>query len=463
MRFIRLISALAASGVLLAACATPEAITPTPLPLASNYVNESLAQAGAVPDMANWWQRFNDPVLNQLVDAAQSGNLELKLAVSRIDAARAIRLGASSAGLPQVDLSASAGRRRQSDSQASSGIANVNNNFEGGLGASWEVDLFGRIRQNVAAAEADVLSATEMASAVRLAITSEVVRTYLTVRSLEHRLSLVGDNARSQTETARLTRQLFDAGAIPVADVDRADAQAEATLAELPVLELERQNALHRLSILAASRPQDVYAQMDALAAMPHWTAPSGVGTPADLLRQRPDVKSAEAAVVAAYARVGVARAELLPHLQLAGFIGAAADGLSGAGLARSLAWAFGAGATAPIFDGGRRRSNVLLRQAEAEQALQRYRSTVLMAVNDVEGAIAATARNRDRVVHLRKSAISARAAYEQINQSWRAGESAFIDTLQVQRSLLEAENALSIAEVQQLHSEVSLVTALGQ
>ncbi|PLP96442.1 efflux transporter outer membrane subunit [Cupriavidus pauculus] len=463
MKFLRLISALAAGGVLLAACATPERVTPTTLPLADNYVNESLAQAGAVPELANWWESFNDPVMNQLVDTAQSSNLDLKMAVSRIDTARAIRLGASSAGLPQVDLSASAGRQRQTASQASSGVANVNNNFEVGLGASWEVDLFGRIRQNVAAADAEVLSSSEMANAVRLAITGEVVQTYLSARSLEHRLSLVGENARSQAETARLTKQLFDAGAVPIADVDRAQAQAQATLAVLPVLELERQNALHRLSILTASSPQDVYTQMDALAAMPHWIAPEGVGTPADLLRQRPDVRAAEAAAVAAYARVGVARAELLPHLQLAGFIGAAADGLSGAGLARSLAWAFGAGATAPVFDGGRRRSNVLLRQAEAEQALLRYRSTVLVAVNEVEGAIVATARNRDRVARLRKSAASARSAYEQINQSWRAGESAFIDTLQVQRSLLEAEDALSIAEVQELRSQVSLVTALGR
>lgn len=458
-----LVAALTAGAMLLAACATPQPVAPTPLPLATGYANASLAAAGEVPDLSNWWQRFGDPVLDELVASALDGNTDLKSAIARIDAARALRAGTASQGLPQLGLGASAGRQRLSASQSASGNPDTGNVFGAGLGASWEVDLFGRIRQDVAAADAELRSASDAAQAVRVAVTGEVVQTYLGARNLEHRLQLVSANARSQAETETLTRRMFDAGAVPIADVDRARAQSEATHAQLPLLELERQNALHRLSILVAATPQDIYARMEPLAARPQWTPPAGIGTPADLLRLRPDVKAAESVVVAAYARVGVARAELLPHLRLAGAIGVAADAVSGATLARSLAWMFGADAALPLFDGGRRRSTVRLREAEAEQALQRYRTTVLRAVTEVEGAVAASARNRDRVARLEQAASSARAAYDQINRSWRAGESAFIDTLQAQRTLLEAEEELSIAQAAALRSQVGVVTALGQ
>jgi outer membrane protein TolC len=257
---------------------------------------------------------------------------------------------------------------------------------------------------------------------------------------------------------------MFEAGVVPAADVDRAAAQTETTLADLSALELQRQTAIHRLSILAASTPQDIYAQLDPPAPMPAWTPPvSGVGTPADLLRRRPDVRAAEARVVAAYARIGVAEADLKPRLQLVGMIGAAIDSFSGVTLARSLAWVAGASATAPIFDGGQRRSVVALRRAEAEQALDAYRASVLNAVSEVETSMAATDRDHRRAQSLERATSSARSAYEQINHSWRSGESAFIDTLDVQRSLLKAEDAMVQAQTETLRSEVRLVSALGQ
>lgn len=463
MKAIRLIPALLATAALLTACASPQLTTPTPLPLSDDYANASLTSSASIPDLANWWQGFKDPVLDKLVMSALAENLDLKTAVSRIDAARALRAGAAAQGLPDIGLTLDAGRQRQSAAQAPLGFPSTANTFGAGLDAAWEIDIFGRIRQGVVAADADVRSAQESAQAVRIAVTAEVVQTYLAARSLEYRLALVSENARNQTETEKLTRLMFEAGALPLADVDRAQAQAQTTLAQLPLLELERQNALHRLSILVAATPKDVYEQMEPLSARPRWTPPAGIGTPADLLRRRPDVRAAEARVVAAYARVGVAEADLLPHLQLVGAIGGVVDGFSGATLARSIAWMLGAGAGAPIFDGGRRRSVVMLRRAEAEQALFAYRAVVLRAVAEVESAVAASARNRDRVARLESAASSARSAYEQINRAWRAGETPFIDTLQVQRAQLEAEDALSIAQTTEQQSQVSVITALGQ
>ncbi|BCZ85609.1 multidrug efflux outer membrane protein OprN (plasmid) [Paraburkholderia terrae] len=464
MKYVRLVAALAAASVLTACTTTPLA-TVAPPPLAATYANEDLAKHGPVSDLGAWWQGFHDPILDRLVDTAIANNLNLKAAVARIDAARALRIGTASQWFPSLDLNADASRQRMSASQAfPTDTPTTGNAFGFNASLAWEIDIFGRIRQGVSAADADVTSAQNDALAVRIATIDETVQTYVTVRGLEQRIALVEANALSQRSTEQSTQRMFDAGVLPVADVDRATAQTETTLAELPALELERQTAIHRLSIITASTPQDIYARLDPPAPAPVWTPPAlGIGTPADLLRRRPDVRAAEARVVAAYARIGVAEADLKPHLQLIGVIGAAIDGFSGATFARSLAWMAGASASAPLFDGGRRRSVVALRRAEADQAVAAYRATVLTAVNDVETSIAATARNRSRTESLERATSSARGAYTQINRSWRSGESAFIDTLEVQRSLLAVEDSLAQARTDELRSQVRLMSALGQ
>ncbi|PCE24743.1 efflux transporter outer membrane subunit [Burkholderia ubonensis] len=464
MKFIRLVAALSAAAVLTACTSAPVANV-SPPPLAATYANGDLAPGGPLPDLGAWWHGFHDPILDRLVDTALTNNLDLKAAVARIDAARAVRVGAASQWLPSLDLNADAGRQRLSASQAfPTNTPTTGNAFGLNASLSWEVDIFGRIRQGVSAADADIVSAQNDAQAVRIATIDETVRTYVTVRGLEQRIALVEANALSQRGTEQSTRRMFEAGVVPVADVDRATAQTETTLAELPALQLQRQTAIHRLSIITASTPQDAYARLDPPAPAPVWTSPaSGIGTPADLLRRRPDVRAAEARVVAAYARIGVAEADLKPHLQLIGIIGAAVDGFSGATFARSLAWLAGASAGAPLFDGGRRRSVVALRRAQADQAVDAYRATVLAAVNDVETSVAATARNRSRVASLERAVSSARGAYTQINRSWRSGESAFIDTLEVQRSLLAVEDSLAQAQTDEQLSQVGLMSALGQ
>ncbi|PXX33856.1 MULTISPECIES: efflux transporter outer membrane subunit [Burkholderia] len=464
MKFIRLVAVLSAAAVLTACTSAPVADV-TPPPLASTYANADLSAGGPAADTVAWWHGFHDPILDRLVDMALANNLDLKVAVARIDAARAVRIGAASQWLPSLDLNASAGRQRQSASQAfPTDTPTIGNAFDLNASLAWDIDIFGRIRQGVSAADADIASAQNDAAAVRIATIDETVRTYVTVRGLEQRLALVEANALSQRSTEESTRRLFDAGVVPIADVDRAAAQTETTLAELPSLQLQRQAAIHRLSIISASTVQDTYAQLDPPAPWPTWSAPApGIGTPADLLRRRPDVRAAEARVVAAYARIGVAEADLKPHLQLIGVIGAAIDGFSGATLARSLAWMAGAGASAPLFDGGRRRSVVALRRAEADQAVAAYRTAVLTAVSDVETSVAATARNHGRTERLERAVANARGAYTQINRSWRSGESAFIDTLEVQRSLLTAEDALAQARTDEMLSKVRLMSALGQ
>ncbi|MBN3836054.1 TolC family protein, partial [Burkholderia sp. Ac-20344] len=293
MKFVRLVAALSAAAVLTACTSAPVAHV-TPPPLASTYANADLVAGGPAADTGAWWRSFHDPILDRLVDTALANNLDLKAAVARIDAARAVRIGTASQWFPSLDLNASAGRQRMSASQAfPTDTPTTGNAFDLNASLAWEIDVFGRIRQGVSAADADIASAQSDAAAVRIATIDETVRTYVTVRGLEQRLALVEANALSQRSTEESTRRLFDAGVVPIADVDRAAAQTETTLAELPALQLQRQAAIHRLSIITASTPQDIYAQLDPPAPGPVWTAAApGIGTPADLLRRRPDVRA---------------------------------------------------------------------------------------------------------------------------------------------------------------------------
>lgn len=307
-----------------------------------------------------------------------------------------------------------------------------------------------------------MVASEEQARAVRVALVGDVVQAYAQARGLEQRLAIVRQSAQSQAETSQLSEQLYAAGSSPQADVLRARAQADSTAARVPALQLEWQRAVHRLSVLLAMPSAELYGQMQQSPVSVREVAVQDAGTPADLLRQRPDVKAAEARVIAAYARVGVAKAELMPRLSLSAAIGSLINGMSAANLASSTFWLAGVNASAPLFDGGRRKAQVALRDAEAREALLAYRRTVLVAVAQVESALAAAQRNAERQVLLARSAEQAGSALEQIRRSWQAGEAPLLDVLEAQRSQLSAQSALAMVRTAQWQNQALLVSALG-
>ncbi|MNY10860.1 Toluene efflux pump outer membrane protein TtgI precursor [compost metagenome] len=214
--------------------------------------------------------------------------------------------------------------------------------------------------------------------------------------------------------------------------------------------------------MLLAQPTETLYQQFKESPAKISTVSLLDAGTPADLLRRRPDIRAGEARLIAAYARVGVAKADLLPRLSLSAALGSLIDGVSAANLASSTFWLAGLNASVPVFDGGRRRNVVDLRDAEARQALLRYRRTVLTAVAEVESALAAAQRNAERQTFLASAASQASSAAEQIQRAWRAGETPFLDVLQAQRVQLTAQNALSQVKTAQWQNQAALVNALG-
>ncbi|WP_447890297.1 efflux transporter outer membrane subunit [Pseudomonas hormoni] len=453
------LSGLALGAALLSACASP-VMPPTSEVPVDSFVNAQTARPVGVTD--NWWKLYQDPLLDRLVERAQGQNLDLQIALARIDAGRALRNITAASGSPQVDLGASVARQRISADQAGFTDSLITEPTSLGMSAAWEVDLFGRIREGVRAADADLDATEEEARGVRVALIAEVVQAYAEARGLEERLAIVKQSAASQAETLQLTEQLYAAGDTPEADVLRARSQSDSTAAQVPALQLSWQRSLHRLSVLLAQPTETLYQQFKDSPAQVSTVLLLDAGTPADLLRRRPDIRAAEARLIAAYARVGVAKADLLPRLSLSAALGSLIDGVSAANLASSTFWLAGLNASVPVLDGGRRRNVVDLRDAEARQALLAYRRTVLTAVSEVESALAAGQRNAERQTFLASAASQASSAAAQIQRAWQAGETPFLDVLQAQRVQLAAQNALSQIKTAQWQNQATLVNALG-
>lgn len=451
--------ALVLGAVLLSACSSPVLPPTSALPV-ERFVNAQTAQPVGVPDQ--WWTLYQDPLLNRLVARTLAENLDLQIALARIDAGRALRNIAVASGSPQVDLGASVARQRISADQAGFTDPLITQPTSVGLGVAWEVDLFGRIREGVRAADADFHAYEEDAQGVRVALITEVVQAYAEARGLEERLAIVKQSAASQAETLQLTEQLYAAGDSPEADLLRARSQSDSTAAQVPALQLNWQRSLHRLSVLLAQPSETLYRQFQETPGPGAKVSLLDAGTPADLLRRRPDVRAAEARLISAYARVGVAKADLLPRLSLSAALGSLIDGVSAASLANSTFWLAGLNASVPVLDGGRRRNVVDLRDAEARQALLGYRRTVLIAVSEVESALAAAQRHAERERFLASAASQASSAAEQIQRAWQAGETPFLDVLQAQRVQLAAQNALAQVKTAQWQNQAALVSAVG-
>jgi multidrug efflux system outer membrane protein len=447
------------AGALAAQAGTP-AFSPPPLaPAFTNHI--SGAATAEMPH--SWWQSFNDPVLNQLIEHALNQNIDLKIAQARIEAAEALRRTVKANGRPELDLALAGGRERLSGYTLGFPKPSTESQFSSALEVSWEIDLFGRIRNDVRAAGAEASAASDDARAARIAVLLRVTRAYLTIRGLERLLDIAQSNQRAQEQTALYTRRLVSAGALPVGDQYRADAQAATTAAATPLLELKREERVEELAALLAITPEATHAALNAGPVAPPDLAPlPGTGVPADLMRLRPDVRAAESRVRAAMNRVGVAEADLKPRFELSGLIGTLVDSFSGPSFSRSINWLAAASGAAPLIDGGRRRSLVAERQAEAKAAVLTYQYAVLTAVLEVETSLASIARDRERSASLALAASDATKAADQIRQAWTAGESPILDVLEADRVRFAAEAALADSQASEQLDRATLFAALG-
>ncbi len=467
------------SGVACAALLTGCAVGPNYRAPASSALGVPDAYATApvtppVEDISQWWRRFDDPLLTDLVARATASNLSIAESLARLVQAREARIQSTAAQLPSVTGSAGATRNFSrgssslvvgSGSSASGGTVITTSGSNStqlslGLDASWQTDIFGGLRRTVEASRAAEAASGFDLEDVRTSVAGEVATNYLNARLAQARLGIARDTLRTQDDNLQIAGWRVQAGLVSSLDVEQARVQRAQTAASIPLLQTSFVNAVNRLGILTGQAPGALRSAMATTAPIPKGPDTIAVGIPADTLRNRPDVRSAERQLAAATARIGIAKAQLYPALAITGNMNTAAAAVGDLG--NLVTGALFAGITQTIFDAGRNRSNVRSARAGADLAFATYKRTVLSGLEEVENAIQAIESARARQVELAVALDAATNAATYARSQYQAGLTDFLTLLQSEQSLLSARDALASAYADQSLALVRLYLALG-
>ncbi len=451
---------LAAPGCMVGPDFTP---APARTPAAWTGPTEQMSvDAARQAELLRWWTTFNDAVLTSLVERAMQSNLDVLQAQARIRQARASR-GVAFAGLwPFADATAAYTRSRSAGSSSMGTAGVMNNLYQTGLDAAWEADIFGGLRRTLEAADADVLTAVEDCGAVQVTLAGEVALNYIDLRTFQQEIIIARNNLEAQQRTAAITRKRFGVGLVSALDVANADAQVATTTSLIPALETSAQQAIYTLSVLLALEPAALVEELSQADSIPGTPPAIPLLLPSDLLLRRPDIRRAEAQIHGATARIGVATADLFPRFNLTGSYGFQGDE-SGEWIKRAnRAWSFGPSVDWNIFDAGRIRSNIALQKAIQEETLRAYEKTVLTALQEVENALIAYAKEQERRTALVDAVASNRKAVELSTRLYTEGLTDFLNVLSAQRALFVTEDTLAQSTRNVSADLVALYKALG-
>lgn len=431
------------------------------------------AEAPSEQELGSWWAALGDPLLDRLVSMALAANPDIDAAGARLRQARASYRGARAALFPTLTGGGSIGHTALIGKGSGGGLitnpgggttsfatGGNSDQFAASLDASYEVDLFGGTRRSIEAARAAYASAADSLRDTQRSIVAEVALDYVDARSAQERLAIARSNLRTQEETVQLVGWRVKAGLVSSLDLVQARAQREQTAATIPALETGFTQSVNALAILTGRPPGTVTADFEPARPVPMAERALGAAVPADVLAQRPDVRSAERSLAAATARIGVAKADLYPALRLSGTLGG--NGTSLGDISRFSTGSLVAAVTAPIFDAGAIRARIENARGGADLALAQYRSAVLTALGDVENALTALANSRRRVVTLGEAVADSRAALIFAQSQYRAGLIDFQTLLESQRTLLSSQDGLAQARAERATALVQLYKALG-
>ncbi len=471
MRRLALIAATALAGCTVGPDYHPR--SPAELNVPDRY---SVPAGQTAEDLTRWWTRLGDPQLVQLEDAARTANTDLGQAVGRLRQAREALLQSRSDLLPTV--TGSAGYNRAFNiAGGSSTITNpstgttttitrsAGNDFSLGLDAQYQLGLFGELRRTVEASRAEQEAARYDYATVLVSVESEVARNYILARAYQSQIANARASLAIQDDNLQIAGFRVQAGLVSSLDVEQARSQRAQTAATIPSLEQQYAAAVARLGVLTGQAPGALRPALETVRPIPTGPAPDSpygvqAGIPADTLRQRPDVLSAERALAAATARIGVAKAQLYPALAITGNIDAAAAHLGDLG--RTITGGLFAGLTQAIFNGGRLRSEVRAEEAATDTALAAYRGTVLTALEDVENALVAYNAARERQAQFAIALDAANNSAVLSRSQYRSGLTDFTTLNQQEAALLSARNGLTQAVSDQGTALVALYAALG-
>jgi multidrug efflux system outer membrane protein len=415
------------------------------------------------PDVA-WWREFHDAELDKLVADGAARNLDLRIATANLQTARALRLKARADYLPAVDGVATYSNNKFS--QAALFDAPVPRRqeelYEAGFDAAWELDIFGRVRRENEAANATVQAEAAMRRDVLVSLTSEIARNYFELRGLQNELQVLRRNADNEKETVKITQDRLDAGNGTDLDVARARAELNNTLAALPPTETDIARAIHRIGVLTGRLPEALLGELSPVAPVPQLPTNIAIGNPEELLRRRPDIRAAERSLASSTAQIGVAVADLFPHVVLNGNIALQATSLTGLGGPASDTWSFGPTITWAALDYGHVRSRIAVANAQAQVQLAQYEKTVLTALEETENALVDFGRVRSRRASLAESVRASEQAWNLAKARYNNGAADFLTVLDAERVLLTAQDQLAQADTQTGTTLVAVYKALG-
>ena len=394
------------------------------------------------PDLSRWWRQLDDQLLDSLIAEAVGGNLDVAVAKAKIREARATYRQQQGALLPAVEGAASATRTRSGASVVGS-EPSVYSQYQAGFDASWELDLFGGNRRALEAARHGAEAAEEDLRDTLVTLVGDVASYYVQAREYQALLALARRSSESQVQTARLTREQFRAGEATGVDDAKANAQALSTAADIPTYQISYAQAVHRLSVLLGQPPTTLEARLNGGGPVPLPKEPVATGIPADVLLNRPDVRSAERNLAQSTAKIGQAEANRYPSISLTGSIASSALSPSDLGKKSTLGWSIGPTLVVPIFQGGQLRAAVDVARAQRDQSYVAYQAAVLKAMEEVENAIVSLSQTRTRYAKLGSATASYRRATDLSRTLNEAGAADFFDVLDAERSLYAAEEAM--------------------
>jgi len=460
-------------ALLLSGCAVGPAyvepdVAPPPAFLEGQAVEAATAGGQAV-DLVSWWRAFDDPLLARLVERALAQNLDLEQAAARVAQARASLRGANAALLPSGAISGSAAETYQSLETPQGRIASALPGFEReaqaydiGVGASWDIDLFGGEDAARDAARADWQASTAAASAARVSVAAQTADTYVAIRGLQARLAVARERMAVQKRLVDLVGLQYRAGIAAEYQLRQAEGALAQVSAAVPELEEQRDKAMNALDMLLGLQPGALRGDLAAAVPIPSPPAVSSAGGPAALIRRRPDIIAAERTLAATNARIGVAISEYYPKFSLSGLLGTATMSAGGLFGGNSVQASGILGLRWRLFDFGRIDAEIAAAKGRNAEALAAYRLAVLRASEDVENAFSSLVKQQDRGKILAKGETALAAARGSSFAAYKGGVASLLDVLEADRRLLEVRDAEIQARAATARAAVGSFRALG-
>ncbi len=413
------------------------------------------------PVIRQWWRSFGDSLLDTLLVEAEESNLDLDMAVNRIREARAYHQIAGGQYWPQAGAYGGVNRTATPDFYWPGGD-NPTTNWEFGLSASWEFDVWGKNRRTRESTGAALQSSIEDYRDVLVSLYAEVASSYMEIRTLQMRLDFARDNLDSQRETLDIVLAREDAGLVPMLDVSQARSNLANTEATIPVLEIALEAALNRVCILLGKAPGSFDEQLKDHQKLPQPQTDLVLSLPAELLRRRPDVRRSERDLASQTARIGVATAELYPSFSLGGALVLKAPQFGDLGESSAFGWSFGPELKWNLFTGGKIRGQIKVEEARTQQLLASYEKTVLQALAEVENSLVSLRQEEIRRELLKTAAESAQQSVELVQTQYVSGLTDFQNYLDAQRVLFNQQDQLASSKGKVLANLINLNRALG-